>query len=218
MPDAGVSRLDLLRRIRVAAERTGEQEQELAAVDDLLALVDREEQPLLAAELLVRRMDLRLTTGREFAGLDDVQEAVRISAPHPHSAGMPWRWPNLRTPSCGMTLPSGSARAEEAVRLARACGSAKALTYALTAQVMARVLDDESRPWKMSGPWNRQSRHRRRRSRRATSGRSSHATLWAGNCVDGAASREVIERWRRSREELTSLDAPHTLRSVALRL
>ena len=43
--DARVSRLDLLRRIRLAAEQTGEQEQELAAVDDLLALVDHEEQP-----------------------------------------------------------------------------------------------------------------------------------------------------------------------------
>jgi predicted ATPase len=47
VPDAGVSRLDLLRRIRAAAEQAGEQEEELAAVEDLLAIVDRELQPLL---------------------------------------------------------------------------------------------------------------------------------------------------------------------------
>ncbi len=36
-------------------------------------------------------------------------------------------------------LPSGPARADEAVRLARASGSAKALAYALIPRVMARV-------------------------------------------------------------------------------
>ena len=56
MPDPGVSRIDLLRtHPQAAAEQAGEFEEELAAVDDLLAMVDRDTQPLLAAELLVRR-------------------------------------------------------------------------------------------------------------------------------------------------------------------
>ena len=54
-PNPDVSRIDLLQRIRAAAERPGEQEQELAAVEDLLAIVDSDVEPLLATELLVRR-------------------------------------------------------------------------------------------------------------------------------------------------------------------
>ncbi len=40
--NAEPSRFDLLQRIRHAADQAGAQEEELAAVDDLLALVDRE--------------------------------------------------------------------------------------------------------------------------------------------------------------------------------
>ncbi len=57
-PHPDLTKIDLLRRIQAAAEQTGEQEEELAAVDDLLAIVDRDRQPLLAAELLVRQIHL----------------------------------------------------------------------------------------------------------------------------------------------------------------
>jgi AAA ATPase domain len=143
VPDAGISRLDLLRSIQTAAERAGEQQEELAVVDDLLAIVDRERQPLLAAELLVRRMRLRQSTGREFAALDDVREAVRISSEHPGSAEHALAVAGLAYAELWHAEPCGLARAEEAVRLARACGSAKALTYALTAKVMAGIFVGE---------------------------------------------------------------------------
>jgi DNA-binding CsgD family transcriptional regulator len=203
VPHARVSLLDLLRRIRDAAEQTGEQEQELAAVDDLLALVDHEQQPLLAAELLVRRMELRLSTGRDFAALDDVQEAVRISAGHPDSAEHALAMAELAQAELWHSEPSGSAHAQEAVRLARACGSAKALTYALTANVMASVQDDN--PGVLAEAEEAQAAAAQARDFWAY----VHATLWAGNSIDGKASREVIERWRRGREEMTSLGAPH---------
>jgi hypothetical protein len=80
-----VSKIDLLQRIRVVAEQAGEMEEELAAIDDLLANVDRKRQPLKAAELLVSRMRLRTFTGREFHGLDDVREAARLSASYQQS-------------------------------------------------------------------------------------------------------------------------------------
>ena len=38
----------------------------------------------------------------------------------------------------------------------------------------------------------------------------SHATLWAGNCIDGHASRPWLDVVRRGRETLISLGAPHT--------
>ena len=58
-------------------------EQELHAVDALLEGIDHDEQPLLASELLVRRIHLRFSTGREFLVPDDMREAVRLSAESP---------------------------------------------------------------------------------------------------------------------------------------
>ncbi|HTE65141.1 MAG TPA: LuxR C-terminal-related transcriptional regulator, partial [Candidatus Binatia bacterium] len=204
VPDPGVSRQDLLQRIRDAADQAGEQEEELAAVDDLLALIDREAQPLLAAELLVRRMCLRLTTGLEFAGLDDVREAVRLSASHPESAEHALAVAELAHAELWHAEPSGPARAEEALRLARACGSPRALSYALTANVMRRLLADET------GGLAQAEEAQEAAAQARDFFAFCHAALWAGNCVDSAASRPVIERWRRSREELTALGAPHT--------
>jgi DNA-binding CsgD family transcriptional regulator len=204
VPHAGVSRVDLLDRIRVAAERAGAQEEELAAVEELLVLVDRETQPLVAADLLVRRMHLRLSTGRAFAALDDVREAVRISATYPDSAEHALAVAELAHAELWHDEPSGPARAEEAVRLARACGSNKALAYALVADVMRRVI-----AW--DGLGLREAEEAQAAAAQARDFWAfSHAALWAGNCLDGLASWEVIECWRRAREEMTSLGAPHT--------
>lgn len=79
------SRTALLERLRQAAVRAGRLSDALAAVDELLALVDRDQAPLVASELLVSRMQLRFTTGREYAGLADVTEAERLSAGVPGS-------------------------------------------------------------------------------------------------------------------------------------
>jgi DNA-binding CsgD family transcriptional regulator len=204
VPDPGVSRQDILQRIRDAADQAGEQKEELAAVDDLLVLIDREAQPLLAAELLVRRMCLRLSTGLEFAGLDDVREAVRLSASHPESAEHALAVAELAHAELWHAEPSGPARAEEAVRLARACGSPKALAYALTANVMRRLYADEI------GDLAEAEEAQVAAAQARDFWAFAHAALWAGNCLDGPASRAVIERWRRGREELIALGAPHT--------
>jgi DNA-binding CsgD family transcriptional regulator len=203
VPNAGVSRVDLLQRIRAAAERSGAQEEELTAVEDLLTLLDRERRPLLVAELLVRRMELRLSTGREFAGLDDVRDAVRISAAYPASWQHALAMAELAHAELWHAIPEGQARAEEAVRLARVCGSAKALSYALTAHVMARCLMDDTSG--LSDAYEAQTAAAEARDFWAF----VHATLWAGNSLDIFNSRTVIEHTRRSREQMVSLGAPH---------
>ena len=182
VPNAEPSRLDLLQRIRHAADQAGAQEEELTAVDDLLALVDREREPLTAAELLVRRMLLRLSTGREFAGLADVREAVRLSSSDPDSWQYALAVAELADAELWHDVPSASARAEEAVRLARACGSKKALAYALTAHVMSRLMADdaESMPDAQLDAQEAQAAAAEVRDFLAY----SHATLWAGNCID----------------------------------
>jgi DNA-binding CsgD family transcriptional regulator len=204
VPEPGLSRVDLLERIRGAAEQAGEQEEELAAVEDLLALADREAQPLRTAELLVRRMDLRLSTGREFAALDDVREAVRISARHPNSAEHAMAVAELAHAEMWHGEPDGPRHAQEAVRLARTCGSAKALAYALTADVMRRTIADEG------GGLAEGEEAQTAAAQARDFWAYVHATLWVGNALDHWATRSVIELKRRSREEMTSLGAPHT--------
>jgi hypothetical protein len=113
------SRLDLLQRIRLAADQAGAQEDELTAVEDLLGLVDRQRDPLTAAELLVRRMILRWSTGREFAPMADVREAVRLSAGAPDSWQYALALAELADAELWHKVPSGPARAEEAARAAR---------------------------------------------------------------------------------------------------
>jgi DNA-binding CsgD family transcriptional regulator len=202
--DRGLSRFDLLRRIQAAAERSGEQEQELAAVEDLLAIVERDAQPLLAAELLVRRLNLGDMTGRKFSWLGDLQEAVRICAPHPGSWQYALAMSELARYELWHGLPSGPARADQAVRLARACGSARALTDALTTKVLARCVAGDN-----SGLPEAEEAQATAAQARDFRG-FVRATAWAGYCLDNPTSREMIEHWRRSRQEMNSLGAPHS--------
>ena len=144
-PDAGTgtSQIDLLDRIRAAAERASEFEHELAAIDRLLSTLDRGREPLRSAELVVRRMRLLLMIGRRFASLDEVREAVRLTAPYPASPQHALATAELAWAELWHALPTGPSRAREAVRLARACGSAQALSYALTVYVVALVRNHE---------------------------------------------------------------------------
>jgi DNA-binding CsgD family transcriptional regulator len=202
--DPNISRIDLLRRIQAAAERAGEQEEELAAVDDLLAIVDLEQQPLLAAELLVRRAQLRWQTGRAPTTVEEAWAAVRLSAEYPESAEHALAVAGLAAKEVWDGVPSGPARADEAVRLARACGSAKALAHALIARVTARVFAGDS-----GGLAEAQEAQAAAAKARDFIGFVAAAT-WAGNCLDLSwGNRDVIEHSRRSREELTALGAPH---------
>jgi hypothetical protein len=100
-------------------------------------------------------------------------------------------------------LPSGPAHAQEAVRLARACRSAKALAYALAAKVMAGVFTDGSGDI-------RDAEEAQAAAAQAHDVRAFMvATVWAGNCLDCSASRAVLERWQSGREKLVSMGAPH---------
>jgi len=197
------SRLDLLLQIRTTAERAGQNEEELAAIEDLLTVVDRNGRPLLASDLLVRRMDLRLTTGQEFAGLDDVREAVRLSAVEPTSAEHAFAMAELANAELWHDEPSGPATAREAVRLARASGSRKALSYALTAQAKSRVMHGE--PGGFALAQEAQGAAAQARDFWAF----THATFWGGNAVDCTASRWYVEHLESARKQLVSMGAPH---------
>jgi hypothetical protein len=140
VPDADLSKIDLLRRIQAAADQAGELDEELAAVDELLAILDRQKQPLLAADLLVRRNLLQEVTGRASTTVDDAREAVTVSEGYPNSAEYALAIAALVNEEVWHGVTSDPQRVDEAVHLARACGSEKALAHALTAKVTARII------------------------------------------------------------------------------
>ena len=110
----------LLRRIREAAARAGDEPAELRAVDGLLGLLATEDRPLPAAELLVRRAQLRQSAGRGFAATEDPREAVRLSAASPNSPEHALATAELARVQLWNADDAGAATAESALRLARA--------------------------------------------------------------------------------------------------
>jgi DNA-binding CsgD family transcriptional regulator len=203
VPDADLLKIDLLRRIQAAAERSGQQEEELTAIDDLLASVDRDQQPLLAAELLLQQDFLQDETGR-VSTVKGISEAVRISGKYPNSPQYALAVAILANDELWSGKPSGPARAQEAVRLARACGSPMALVYALIAKVKTQALAGDS-----GGLAD--AREAQKIAAKAGNIPGFVAAVgWTANCLDAsAASRDVVEHMRRSRAEMVSLGAPH---------
>ena len=204
VPNPDLSRIDLLRRIQVAAEQAGELEEELVAVDSLLAILDREAHPLLGAEVLLRRGFLVEETGRASETLDDKREVVRIAAAHPNSAQYALAIARLARGELWDGQPSGPARAQEAVRLARACGSAQALAYALISVATAHF-------FALDGGGLAEAREAQAAAATARDFTAFTGALdWMANCLDvSPANRDVIEHMRRGREEMTALGAPH---------
>jgi DNA-binding CsgD family transcriptional regulator/tetratricopeptide (TPR) repeat protein len=197
------SRAGLLRRIREAAIRAGRLPEALAAVDDLLVLVDRDEQPLVAAELLVSRMQLRFWTGREFAGLADVTEAHRLSARFPDSPEYALATAELASSRLWHGDLSGGDIATTALRLANTCDSDRARIRALIATVMAR------------GAVGDYGGVEQAREAQAIAARTRDflafvsATYCLGNSLDVADSHEVDAVFRDAHERLTAMGAPH---------
>jgi DNA-binding CsgD family transcriptional regulator len=206
--DPDTDRAAVLQRIRAVAERTGAPEAELSAIDELLVLVDSGGDPLLVVDLLVRRMWLRQNTGQEFAGSGGLGRAVELASAYPQSpqyaralAGM------ARVESWG-GLPSAPARAAQAVAVARASGSASALSYALAARVMTWVMDTEARPY--DGDPVQDGRLAQSLAAEARDFYAyMHATVWTANAANGTASHEWAEISRQGREHLTAMGGPH---------
>jgi hypothetical protein len=182
VPGVETSDVELLLRIRDAADRAGEQVDELAAIEDLLGRISPERSPLLTAELLARRMLLRHSTGRKFADLLDVREAVRYTAGYPDSTQHALAMAELAFAELWHEEPSGPARAGEAVRLACACRSPKALSYALTAVAMAHC---------NAGDGGGLAETHEAQTAAAEAGdfwAYLHAMLWQVNCLDCPSS------------------------------
>lgn len=134
LPDSAVPVQELLLRFRRAAAETGAVTDELEAVDGILATLDRESDPLLAAEMLVRRMHLRFRTGRGFMVSAEAREALRLAAAHPASWQYAFALAELGHTQVFERDPAASATVDNAVQVAAASRSDEAIAYALSAQ------------------------------------------------------------------------------------
>jgi DNA-binding CsgD family transcriptional regulator len=99
--------------------------------------------------------------------------------------------------------PQGQNRAAEAVRLARACGSAKALSYALSAVAQARLAAGATEaPAEQAEARAAALQAQDFRAYMRSASQISHT-------MGFRSGREIADEFRRGREEMTSLDAPH---------
>lgn len=204
LPDATESFADLWSRLRSAAEDSGAQEDELEAVEALLALVDGGARPLDAAELLVRRTLLRHATGRAFMDLADTRTAVRMAAVAPDS----WQYALALAEHAHAGLwhgsPGAAEQAGQALEVSRAAGNPRALSYALTANAMAALDDGRARDCRdLAG----------KAVAAAAQARDFwayvHATLWQANATASWTSRRYADLMRDGRVQLLALGAPH---------
>ena len=146
VPGAQETERQLLQRTRAAAATAGAHREDLQAVDRLLDVVDPGAEPLLTAELLLRRADLQFLTGRDFRSEDEIRAAVDLAA-----AADPAGWQHACALAQLADLASWSADpdmhivADRALRVARESGSSVALSRALSAKASALSVSDDAR-------------------------------------------------------------------------
>ncbi len=204
VPGANESTLELLRRLRTAAAETGAQTEELDAVEALLDRLDPDRHPLTVAELLVRRAQLRFSTGRSFLTVAELSEAVRLARADPTSWQYALALAELAHTELWQDSPDARVHAAEALAVARAAGNPRALAYALAAQAMAAVVAQHGEQGRAFAAEAVDA---------AVQARDYwafvHATLWEANALETWASRTFALQLARRREELTALGAPH---------
>ena len=205
VPDAGGSTQELLQRLMAAAAWAGIYEEELYAVDALLERVDHDEQPLLASELLVRRIHLHFATGREFLALDDMRDAVRLSAASPASWQHAFALAGLALTEIWEDLAKAATHAERALVVARGADSPRALSYALSVKARIAVAAGHRDDGLVFATEALDAAVIARDYWAYTS-----ATMAEAGAVDTWSARSFVDQMARRREELTALGGPHS--------
>ena len=144
LPDAEESVDTLLRRLRAVAAEAGATADELHAVESLLARVDRDAQPLVAAELLVRRMHLRDIAGQAFIDVDEMREAVRLAEADTTSPEYALALSELAHAEVWAGHHEASAHAHAAIDVARSTADFRSLSHALAAGSMTAGIAEDA--------------------------------------------------------------------------
>ena len=193
----------LLQRLREAAARAGQLEQELDAVEALLGELGDAE-PVTTSELIVRRQHLRFSTGAGFLDLAPLRTAVDLAA---SDAGS-WQHALAVAEAAHASLWADSADAQRlaarALDLARAAGHPRALAHACAANAMAAVFEDRlsdglalAREGVAAGAQARDG------------WAFVHAALWEANAVDAPLAERYSGTLAGRRQELRRLGLPH---------
>lgn len=205
LPEAPESKLELWQRLRDAAEQAGAAETELEAIEALLAGMDRTGQPLEVADLLVRRMLLRMSTGREFLSPAAVEEAVELTRAHPGSWQHAYALAEQAHAALWRDDPAAPELAARALEKARAAGSPRALSFALTANSMAALFagQEEAALQLASAAADAAAQAR-------DFWAMVHAVMWQANATEAWTGQAFAELMRSARERLSGLGAPHS--------
>ena len=202
---AAESVTDLLWRLRETAEAVGADVDELAVVNALLEVTDRVAEPLVASELLVRRMMLRATTGAGFIEVEDIQVAAELASVAPSSWQYALALAEIAHAGTWTLDPERARYADTALAIARGSGNPRALCYALTASSMVAV--DNNRP-EVALALATEAVDQ------AVAARDwwgfVHAVSWETNASTTPLSKQEAEHFRRRREQLAAAGAPHS--------
>ncbi len=201
--EATESEEDLLVWSRRAAASAGAHEDELKAVDALLRSTSPETRPGEVAELLVRRTQLHLSTGRGFYGQEDLREAVRLSAARPTSPEHALALAELGQGELWHGNEEGIEHARAALQIARAAGDDRALCFALAANAFAALVSGDA----AAGlPLARQAFDAGLRSRDWWA--CTNAVFWEAKCSACWPSLEYATTLSWRREQLARAGAP----------
>ena len=195
---------DLLARIRLAAAKAGAHEEELQAVEAILASTSPATQPLEVAELLVRRTHLRFSTGRAFFDRADLREAVRVSASVPTSREHALALAELAHAELWHGNEDAIEHAKGALALARAAGDDRALSFALTANAVAALHGGDAATGLRFAKEAVDAGFRSRDWWGCTA-----AIVWKALCTDIWSSPEYTRSLSSGRELLARAGAPH---------
>ncbi|MCA1781706.1 MAG: AAA family ATPase [Intrasporangiaceae bacterium] len=202
--EAEESTLDLLLRLRTTAATLGAHEDELAAVEAVLDLVDEGEQPLLVAELLIRLEHLRFATGRGFRRVDPARRAVALSEPDPGSWQHAYALAELAHASLWREAPDAHDVAAAALESAVAVGEPAVLAYAYATSAMSTVFRGEPRAPELAA----------RGIAAAIEARDWHGfiqgAVWEANATASDADPSYARVLQGRRESLEELGAPHS--------
>lgn len=201
----GQEREVLLMKLRGAADVAGAIEDELEVVEELLVEFDAADRPLDVAELMVRRAHLRFSTGREFLVRSPMTMAVQLASADAESWQYAFALAELAHVELWESDPAAEGHAAEALAVAEKSENPRALSYALTANVMAAVLG------------GRDAAEGRRMAARAVESAAQardfwamvHATLWQANATEAWTSQAFADLMRAGRNNFVALGAPH---------
>ncbi|GGI47069.1 DNA-binding CsgD family transcriptional regulator [Agromyces flavus] len=201
---AGRSLESILRSIRAVAAEAGQTEDELWAVERLLATVDPTAAPLVASELLVRRMHLRFMAGLGFIDVREMQEAVRLAEADRSSPEYSLALAELAHAELWAGLPDAGEHAETAIAVARRTADPRALALALAAGSMAASFAGD-----LSSAAELGTEALAPALRARAWWEYVHASMWAANAVETWASEAYASMMRDRALALVQHGGPH---------